>query len=712
MVKSVEGGERRGMGRSGRDEEVLSWSVPPRMNLIQPLPLPSSPGAPYFAGKNVTAFIQLIEDLFEDCMVPRPERRAKVVRYMAQDIRSKTERMPEYRESGFKLEAFYKALRFEYRDRDDFQQKYTVKRLDEVVREGCRLPDERLEEYLDLFHDISTELANRGILSRYDRGIKFMKGLPKHFRARIGERHHFNPMDPESVDYQLYFDTALKSYRDRRNIQELDDEPSVQWKAPTRETERPIVPIQPSSGYTSNAPVIRQREEDDLVTQFLGLSLNASEVRSRINESDRLRKEIEDLRRQLTAQSTDRSTRNQVVDPTFGSLEGRKGIYPSPWGGQVEVDVNSMGPRYGGYRGQRGQTDYDKCFMCWNEPGPNGETFPQHSHVKDCPIYGRFLEIGTCWYDSEQEDRRRRGLYWGRPLGKGMKIRTIRDEPYWKQVVAMSKGSEYDVNLQDRKVYLERMEKSRPQMDPHSFDRADRGQVRLTELTEPSAKTETGIRVVDIWNDDFEDFGRLTYEELAVTIEEEDATEAEFIVDASALDANAVVTRSKAKKVPEGAREILLERHRNEAKFAKPKHVKPAVIAQDAEDMDYALDADEDESMRSKKGGLGGEPTQKAVTFSDRQNDLSEPPAMAGSSVKPRDPTMNTRRKGPLPYHGLTSAYGAGDILLEHFANSKLDITVAFLLLVIPQKSRDKSSCLAGLITCFETCYTSRSPYL
>jgi hypothetical protein len=156
------------------------------MNLIQPLPLPGSLGAPYFDGKNDTAFIQLIEDLFEDCQIPFHERRAKIVRYCTRDIRTKVERIEEYREERFSLERLYKALRFQYRERDDYQQKYTVKRLDEVVREGSLLPDDRLEEYLDAFHDISTGLASRGVLSRYDRGVKFMKGLPKPFRNKVG----------------------------------------------------------------------------------------------------------------------------------------------------------------------------------------------------------------------------------------------------------------------------------------------------------------------------------------------------------------------------------------------------------------------------------------------------------------------------------------------------------------------------------------------
>jgi hypothetical protein len=95
-----------------------------------------------------------------------------------------------------------------------------------------------------------------------------------------------------------------------------------------------------------------------------------------------------------------------------------------------------------------------------------------------------------------------------------------------------------------------------------------------------------------------------------VTMEEEDShgEGSSFIVganaiDAEVLDAAAAVTRSKTKKASESAREILLDRQRKEAKFAKPKHMKPAAIVQDAEHMDYAIDADVDESMESERDG-------------------------------------------------------------------------------------------------------------
>ena len=61
------------------------------------------------------------------------------------------------------------------------------------------------------------------------------------------------------------------------------------------------------------------------------------------------------------------------------------------------------------------------------------------------------------------------------------------------------------------------------------------GRIQPAEPEEPSTKATAGIRVLDILNDDFEDSGRLTYEELAVMIEEEDSQGDGFIVDLNAL---------------------------------------------------------------------------------------------------------------------------------------------------------------------------------
>ena len=127
-------------------------------------------------------------------------------------------------------------------------------------------------------------------------------------------------------------------------------------------------------------------------------------------------------------------------------------------------------------------------------------------------------------------------------------------------MVQQSKGSEYNVNLKDREAYLKQLERSRPQIDPHSFDQSNTGpQNPGITPQETITKTETEIIIVDILNNDFEDFGRLTYEELAVTIEEEDA----FIVvgtntlDTKVLDTSAIVTKSKSKRGADSTHEVL-----------------------------------------------------------------------------------------------------------------------------------------------------------
>jgi hypothetical protein len=137
-----------------------------------------------------------------------------------------------------------------------------------------------------LFHDILTELTEHRILSRYDRGVKFMKGLPKHLMIRVRERYHFNPMDPDSVNYNKCFETTSLIYCDRQNIQELDNEPSVQWSEPAQEGERPAMPLHHRPAYLPNTLDTQKKEEDDLVQQFMGLHLNASKVRSQLNKAD------------------------------------------------------------------------------------------------------------------------------------------------------------------------------------------------------------------------------------------------------------------------------------------------------------------------------------------------------------------------------------------------------------------------------------------
>jgi hypothetical protein len=79
-----------------------------------------------------------------------------------------------------------------------------------------------------LFYNILTELTEYRILSRYNCGVKFMKGLLKYLMIRVGERYYFNPIDLDLINYNKCFETAFLIYHNHQNIQELDNKPSVQ----------------------------------------------------------------------------------------------------------------------------------------------------------------------------------------------------------------------------------------------------------------------------------------------------------------------------------------------------------------------------------------------------------------------------------------------------------------------------------------------------
>ena len=191
--------------------------------------------------------------------------------------------------------------------------------------------------------------------------MKFIKGLPLHLRVRISKRYYFNPIDPESVDYKAYFQTAIRFYQDRRNIRELEDKPTVRQSNKARGLDRPARSLQQEKTYpAARASEAQKKVEDDLVRQFIGLQLNASKVRSRLNKADKIKKEIEDLRQQLNGRPIDRGARNQVVDLKV-THPGWRGILPNPW--KTTVDVDSLGPCYRGSKSYRSYTDSQKCYI-------------------------------------------------------------------------------------------------------------------------------------------------------------------------------------------------------------------------------------------------------------------------------------------------------------------------------------------------------------
>jgi hypothetical protein len=271
--------ERAGEGSVGAAGVSRDWNLPTSINMVQPLLLFRSPGAPYFDGTNATSFIQHVTDLFEDCQVPKSEWKTKLVRYCTHEVRRKVEGLPEFTASG-EPSRLFRAIKLEYKDVDDIQRRYTIKTLDDVVREGQQLPEERLREYLDTFNDVSSELEKKGILSAYDRGMKFMMGLPPFLRVRVGERLHFNPLDPETVRYKDCYAKAVEIVRDRRNLRELESYSQEGTCSRPPPGHKSILRPSQQGELPKPEPVPVQQNDDDLIRKFMGLNISMNEVRS------------------------------------------------------------------------------------------------------------------------------------------------------------------------------------------------------------------------------------------------------------------------------------------------------------------------------------------------------------------------------------------------------------------------------------------------
>jgi hypothetical protein len=67
-----EKGKDMGEGTDGlkKEDPFTKMLLRHILNPAQPLPLPTAPGAPYFSRKNISAFLDTMEDLFEICGVP------------------------------------------------------------------------------------------------------------------------------------------------------------------------------------------------------------------------------------------------------------------------------------------------------------------------------------------------------------------------------------------------------------------------------------------------------------------------------------------------------------------------------------------------------------------------------------------------------------------------------------------------------------------
>ena len=187
------------------------------------MPVPGQPGAPLFAGKDVTEFLRAYDSMAEDHLVSAQVKWACLPRYVDISIREQVKAMPEYSAGnvnfcGYNEAAFYSALKDEFARWDWEQIQMSEEYLQVLVNSaGRRRVSLRL--WIQDFGRVATPLLNSGQIDQSTACRLFIQGLPS-MRKQLFRRTAYFPGKPRTYNFRGLFECALRLCSAREREQE------------------------------------------------------------------------------------------------------------------------------------------------------------------------------------------------------------------------------------------------------------------------------------------------------------------------------------------------------------------------------------------------------------------------------------------------------------------------------------------------------------
>jgi hypothetical protein len=169
------------------------------------LPLPGTPGTPYFRGAGCTNFLIYYEDMCEDYNVTEREQVRRLPRYCAEHISISIKGFKAYEESDWK--GLKKAMLKQFREADPQQQMYTRAFLESLVS-ASRTPAE-VPQYSTQFLSVSKRLLDQGKIGKLDQSSLYVQGLPERVRRELFYRSNLDFDDDERpIDLLIFIEQA------------------------------------------------------------------------------------------------------------------------------------------------------------------------------------------------------------------------------------------------------------------------------------------------------------------------------------------------------------------------------------------------------------------------------------------------------------------------------------------------------------------------
>ena len=247
---------------------------------LMPMPPPGAPGAPCFRGKNVTQFLEVLENMYLDYRVTDEAAKCKkLAGYCEPQIARYVRAMEDYELKNW--EALKASLLLEY-EREDVDQQMQTRAFLEAYKNQKRGETHDLRGLCRYFTLVSNALVKRGELDEYTQSMYFLESLPEKVRSRTLRATKVDPKKPATMKYKELLKT-VQAMAMNAETEALFKNSSgrqkglsglVQRVDSSRDTEEEYNLEPESAGIESKADL----DMDKLVDQMQSMSMNINTV--------------------------------------------------------------------------------------------------------------------------------------------------------------------------------------------------------------------------------------------------------------------------------------------------------------------------------------------------------------------------------------------------------------------------------------------------
>jgi len=172
------------------------------------LPIPETPGAPYFYGPDVSKFVRTMEAIFRRSAIPIDGGRIDLMKdYCSRNVERWIKTLREHKIGDY--EGVMDRMMAKYAKQDSEQLKYDIRWLQKYRVADRETRD--LEEFIQEYHQVSTVLKDKNLMSELLQGLWFLEGLPRNLRQSVIDKHGIDLQDTSTINYK-----KLKSWAEKK----------------------------------------------------------------------------------------------------------------------------------------------------------------------------------------------------------------------------------------------------------------------------------------------------------------------------------------------------------------------------------------------------------------------------------------------------------------------------------------------------------------